>query len=170
MKNLMLSTMALASIFTLFSFWTSASEKVNKTTVKKKVLVIGIEPTLIDFSSPEYAAFPGLTSEKVNAGIKAQQAKLIELGYDVDLCMIDFGQTAITVINEKLKKNNYDGILIGAGIRIPATNFLLFEKIINTVHEGATKAKIVFNTNPKDTLEAVQRWLVITPIKGKART
>jgi hypothetical protein len=35
----------------------------------------------------------------------------------------------------------------------------LFEKILNLVHTLAPDAKICFNTNPSDTLEAVQRWI-----------
>lgn len=126
---------------------------------KKKVLMIGIDPYLIDFSTPEYAAFPGLTSEKAAAGIKGTIQQLIEFGYDAELCWTDFGETAMTVLETHLKKAQYDGVLIGAGVRIPNTNFLLFEKIINAIHEHAPKAKLFFNTNPKDTTEAVQRWL-----------
>ena len=37
--------------------------------------------------------------------------------------------------------------------------FLLFEKLINVVHEHAPRAKLCFNTNPGDTAEAVRRWV-----------
>lgn len=37
---------------------------------KKTVLVVGIDPSLIDFTSPEFAAMPGLSAEKVEMGIK----------------------------------------------------------------------------------------------------
>ena len=159
MKKLILSTIALLSIFMSFSFKSSGNDKMKNKPSSKKILIIGINPSLIDFSSPEYAAFPGLTAEKVEAGIKAQQSRLKELGYEAELCWIDLGQTALTVIAEKLKKNKFDGVLIGAGIRVTAVNFLLFEKIINNVHENAIQAKIFFNTKPTDTVESVQRWL-----------
>ncbi len=126
---------------------------------KKKILIIGIDPSLIDFTTTEFAAFPGLTAEKVEAGIKGSINKLIELGYDAELCWTDFGQTAIDGIERHLKKVPFDCVLIGAGIRKPESNFLLFEKMINAIHEFAPKAKICFNTNPTDTIEAVKRWL-----------
>lgn len=126
---------------------------------KKKILTIGIDPYIIDFSSPEFAAFPGLTAEKVDAGIKASMNQLSGLGYQPELCWVDFGQTASSVVQARLEKQDFDGVLIGAGIRIPASNFLLFEKLINAIHEYAPKAKIFFNTNPRDTTAAVQRWL-----------
>jgi hypothetical protein len=126
---------------------------------KKTILIIGIDPALIDFTTPEFVAFPGLTAAKVEAGIKGSINKLIELGYDAQLCWTDFGQTAIDVLERHLKNASFDCVLIGAGIRKPETNFLLFEKMINTIHEFAPKANICFNTNPTDTIEAVKRWL-----------
>lgn len=128
-------------------------------TQKKTILIIGINPSLIDFTSPEFAAFPGLTPEKVEAGIKGSINKLIELGYDARLCWTDFGQTAIDVLETHLKEISFDCVLIGAGIRKPEINFILFEKMINTIHEFAPKAKVCFNTNPTDTIDAVKRWL-----------
>jgi hypothetical protein len=125
----------------------------------KKVLLVGIDPKLIDFSSPEFAAFPGMTAEKVEAGIKGAIHQLNEIGYDAQLCWTDFGQTAIQVLNECLKKERFDGVLIGAGIRKPDSNFLLFERMMNAIHESAPQAKFAFNTNPMDTIAAVQRWV-----------
>mgnify|MGYP001567969805 CR=1 FL=1 len=125
----------------------------------KKVLTIGIDPKLIDFSSPEFAAFPGLTAEKVEAGVKGSINKLSELGYEAQSCWVDFGATATATLEGQLRKGPFDCILIGAGIRIPGRNFLMFEKMINTIHEHAPQAKICFNTNPQDTIDAVQRWI-----------
>ncbi|MES2133880.1 MAG: hypothetical protein V4506_16130 [Bacteroidota bacterium] len=126
---------------------------------KKKVLIIGIDPHLIDFSSAEFAAFPGLTAEKVEAGIKGSLQQLNELGYSAELCWTDFGDTAMNVLQTHLKKESFDGVVIGAGIRVPGKNFLLFEKMINQIHEHAPKSRICFNTNPQDTIPAVQRWI-----------
>jgi hypothetical protein len=126
---------------------------------KKHILLIGIDPSLIDFSSPEFAAFPGLNAEKVEAGIKGSIAELSGLGYETQLCWTDFGQTAASVVQKALQNNSYDGILIGAGIRVPVANFILFEQLINVLHEHGPKAKICFNTNPRDTVASIQRWL-----------
>jgi hypothetical protein len=129
------------------------------TMATKNILLVGIDPKLIDFSSPEFAAFPGLTAEKVNAGIQHALSELKEQGYEADLCHTDFGQTAISVVKEHLKAKTYDGVLVGAGVRVPEKNFLLFEEIVNVIHEHAPSAKLMFNTNPKDTLQSVKRRL-----------
>jgi hypothetical protein len=36
---------------------------------------------------------------------------------------------------------------------------LLFEKLVNLVHEKVPRAKLCFNTLPEDTAESVQRWV-----------
>jgi hypothetical protein len=126
---------------------------------KKSVLLIGFDPTLLDFSSPEFAAFPGLDAAKVLKALNADEARLKELGCDVEMCLIDLGETAETVVRERLRRKQFDCILIGAGVRTIPSHFILFERLINLVHAHAPQAKLCFNTNPGDTAEAVQRWL-----------
>jgi len=128
-------------------------------TDKKSVLIVGVQPTLIDFSDPDYAAYPGMDAAKVLAGLKASEDSLTALGYDVQMCLTDFGETAEAVVRNRLEQKRFDCILIGAGVRTIAGKFLLFEKLINVVHAHAPQAKLCFNTKPTDTAEAVQRWL-----------
>jgi hypothetical protein len=125
----------------------------------KSVLVIGLDPVLIDFTAPEFAAFPGASAEKVLAGLKAAEEGMKALGYDAHNCLIDFGQTAEAVVTACLKQRQFDCILIGAGVRAVSSNFLLFEKLINVVHAHAPRSKICFNTKPTDSMEAFQRWV-----------
>ena len=124
---------------------------------KKSVLVIGLDPALIDFSQPGYA--PGMDATKVLDGLKSSEDELTRLGYSVQMCLTDFGQTAEGVVQSQLQQTRFDCILIGAGVRTNPSNFLLFEKLINVVHEHAPHAKICFNTLPSDTAAAVKRWL-----------
>ena len=58
-------------------------------TDKKCVLIIGLDPTLIDFSQPGYA--PGMDAMKVLAGLKSSEDELTRLGYNVRMCLTDFG-------------------------------------------------------------------------------
>jgi len=136
-----------------------AAQHEFKSTERKRVVIIGLEPSLIDFSSSDFAAFPGMTAEKVLSGITAAEEGLKALGYDAQHCLIDFGQTAEAVVTAVLQKQQFDCILIGAGVRDVPSNFILFEKLINIVHENAPNSKICFNTNPSDTLEALRRWI-----------
>lgn len=126
---------------------------------KKSVLIVGLQPELIDFSDPAYAAFPGLNATKIMAGLTADELSLNAMGYDAKLCLTDFGETAEAVLRKVLGEKPYHCVLIGAGVRTIPPNFLLFEKLINIVHEHAPTARICFNTKPTDTAEAVRRWI-----------
>jgi len=121
---------------------------------RKSVLVIGFDPTLLDYTS-----IPDLDAAKVMAGLKADETRLLNLGYEVELCLHDLGETAETVVRDRLRQKQFDCIVIGAGLRTIPKYFILFEKLINVVHEHAPRAKMCFNTKPSDTAEAVQRWI-----------
>jgi len=123
----------------------------------KKVLIIGINPDTIDFTNPELPK--GLTKQIVEQGTKATLEKLISIGFDAGIFLVDTGETNLSKLAKQLNENRYDGIVIGNGIRSQASNFILFEQIINVVHANATASKIIFNTLPTNTDEAVKRWL-----------
>ncbi|MCL9683523.1 hypothetical protein [Legionella maioricensis] len=124
----------------------------------KSVLVIGLDPILIDFSRPDFAA-TGMDATKVLAGLRSSEEELTRLGYHVQMCLTDFGETALEVVRNHLEKKRFDCVLIAAGIRAVPSSFILFEKLINVVHQYAPQAKLCFNTKPSDTAEAVQRWI-----------
>lgn len=122
--------------------------------MKGKIFLIGLDPAVVDFS-----AFPGLNYEKLSASLTAQQQGLLDMGFDAGWCLVDRGETAESVVRTALSAKQYDVVLIGAGVRTSPAHFLLFERLLNLVHEYAPKSKICFNTSPDDTKDAVLRWL-----------
>jgi len=120
----------------------------------KKVLAIGIDPAFVDFT-----AMPQFTAEMFQNYIDAQLDRVREAGYEVTSCLIDLGETAEAVTTKALSSENFDCVLIGAGLRQPGERLPLFEKILNLVHRRAPRASICFNTTPADSAEAVQRWV-----------
>jgi hypothetical protein len=123
----------------------------------KQVLILGMNPHTIDFSQPGF--LPRLTAEKVLMGLKAERENLKAAGCDSEMYLIDTGSLDLAPLVEQLKTKQFDGIMVGAGVRLPPSNFILFEKLINTVHENAPDARIIFNTNPHDTAASIDRWL-----------
>ena len=121
---------------------------------KKNVLLIGLDPAVVD-----YSRFPGMDAEKLSAALKTDEERLNGLGYDAQWCLTDLGETAEAVVLDHLRTKEFDCVLIGAGMRTATAHFLLFEKVLNLVHEFAPRAKICFNTKPNDSAESVQRWL-----------
>jgi hypothetical protein len=118
------------------------------------VLAIGIDPVFADFS-----AFPQLTPELMRNHIDAQIDQLRAHGYEAEACLVDLGDTAEQTVDSVLQSKRVDCVVIGAGLREPAAQLLLFEKILNLVHRLAPEASICFNTTPADTLDAVRRWV-----------
>ena len=121
---------------------------------KKAVLAIGLDPVFADLS-----ATPQFTPELVRHYLDAQIARIRTLGYDVVSCLVDRGETAEATVEAALRSRRFDCIVIGAGLREPPENLLLFEKLLNLVHALAPDARIAFNTTPADTAESVQRWI-----------
>lgn len=117
------------------------------------VLALGLDPNFVDLTS-----MPGLTPELVRAYIDSQLDRIRALGYDVDSCLVDSGNTAEGVLKDSLSIRAYDCVMIGAGLRAPE-QLILLESLLNVVHARAPKAKICFNTTPADSAEAVQRWV-----------
>jgi hypothetical protein len=125
--------------------------------VKKKVLLLGIDSKFIDVN---LATSTGWDANRVKAVAQEENNKLTDLGYEPQICFIDLGETAESVVSNRLSRENFDCIMIGAGVRLVPQHTVLFEKIINAVHQKAPpSSKICFNTNPGDSAEAVLRWV-----------
>jgi hypothetical protein len=118
------------------------------------VLAIGLDPRFADFN-----AMPQLTPELIQAYIDAEIARVRDLGFDVETCLIAPGDAAEAEVEAALRGKSFACVVIGAGLRVPAEHMLLFEKILNLVHRLAPDASIAFNSTPADTAEAVRRWV-----------
>lgn len=119
----------------------------------KKVLMVGWHPSVVDYSK-----YPGLTADKLQAALSADEEKLKALGYDASIGFIHDGETAPGDLAQALSATTYDVVMIGAGVRKDDDHFLVFEKLVNVIHEHAPTARIAFNTGPTDSDAAVQRW------------
>ncbi|RVW01008.1 hypothetical protein [Rhodococcus spongiicola] len=123
-----------------------------------KVLQTGLDPDLIDFTSPDFAQFEGLTREALRKANDDNVAALRAAGFDVDNVLIDFGETAVDVIRDAITATRYDAVLIGAGVRLVPRNTLLFESLVNLIHTELPSARFVFNYVPRSTPDDIYRW------------
>ncbi len=81
------------------------------------VLVVGLDPALVNDAPSSRAAFPEVDAEVVRAGMAASQARLEELGFTTDVCLLDYGATAESVYRAALAGREYQVVVIGGGVR-----------------------------------------------------
>ena len=124
-----------------------------------RILLLGYDPDRVDFSDP--ALPPGMTVEKVHAGIAVALKQFAERGWESDVCYIRPDETAGPTVERQLRSTHYDCVVIGAGVRLPPRGLALFEAVINTVHDAAPGAAIAFNTRPDDSAAAAARALAL---------
>jgi hypothetical protein len=122
-----------------------------------RVLLVGYDPETVDFSNP--ALPPGMSAEKIRAGIALALQQMIDRGWEGDLCLVRPDETAGRTVERHLASANYACVVIGAGVRLPPQGLELFEAIVNAVHRAAPAAAIAFNARPEDSADAAARWL-----------
>jgi hypothetical protein len=122
-----------------------------------RILLLGLDPDTVDYSDP--ALPPGMTAEKVRAGIAVSLKQFADHGWESDVGFIHPDETAGPTVERLLRSTNYDCVVIGGGVRLPPRNLALFEVVINAVRKAAPAAAIAFNTRPDDSADAAARWL-----------
>jgi len=122
-----------------------------------RILFVGYDPDTVDYSDP--ALPPGMTAEKIRAGIAVALKQFADRGWEADMGFVRPDGNAGRTVEGHLASKNYDCVVIGAGVRLPPRHLGDFEATINAVHKGAPNAAIAFNTRPKDSAEAAARWL-----------
>ena len=120
-----------------------------------RILFVGYDPETVDYSDP--ALPPGMTAEKIHAGIAVAMKHFAERGWEADLGFIRPDETAAPTVERQLAQKSYDCVIIGAGVRLPPRGLALFEAVVNAVHKAAPGAAIAFNTVPQDSADAAAR-------------
>jgi hypothetical protein len=123
----------------------------------KRVVLIGFDPARVDFSDP--ALPPGMTAERIHAGVKLALADLTGRGWHPEVCFINPDETAVATVERCLASGVYDCVVIGAGVRLPPSRLVVFEAGVNAVHSAAPQAAIAFTTRPEDSGAAAARWI-----------
>ena len=107
-----------------------------------RVLPLGYDPETVDFAEP--ALPPGMTIEKVRAGIEVAMKQFAARGWEADVAFIRPDTSAAPAVARQLASKRYDCVVIGGGVRLP---------------QAAPDAAIAFNTRPDDSADAAARWL-----------
>jgi hypothetical protein len=124
-----------------------------------RVLLLGLDPETVDFSDP--ALPPGMTVQKVHAGIAVALKQFADRGWEGEVGLIRPDETAGPTVERLLASKSYDCVVIGGGVRLPPRNLALFEVVINAIRKAAPGAAIAFNTRPDDSADAAGRWVAV---------
>jgi len=124
-----------------------------------RILFVGYDPESVDYSDPVLP--PGMSGEKIRAGIAVALKQFAERGWQADVAFIRPDETAGPTVEHQLASTSYHCVVIGAGVRLPPRRLAFFEAVIHAVHKAARGAAIAFNTLPEDSADAAGRWLAV---------
>jgi len=122
------------------------------------VLSIGIHPRSLDYSTmPD-----GIDEEWLTSRIESGNAALRDAGFNFVPCQVDTSPDgAEQLIRDVCAHTSFGLAMVGGGIRLMPEHTLLFERIVNVLHEVSPGIRLCFNTAPDNTVDALRRW--ITP-------
>ena len=86
-------------------------------------------------------------------------ARLAGHGIDAEVCLVplDGIDDIEERITEALRAREWEGVVVGGGIRKSEELLELFESVVNLVRRHSPGAEIVFSNAPEDILDAVGR-------------
>lgn len=126
-------------------------------TTKNKVLLIGVDTSKFLNSN-----IPGYDPAEIHRQSVIAKDNLNSMGYDAKWCYIDItSSNPSEALTTELLANQFDCILVGAGLRKRPDQLRLLETLINIIHLNAAGAKICFNEDVHDTVETITRTLKI---------
>ena len=65
----------------------------------------------------DYSKYPGMTAEKLEVALRADEKRLNDLGYDASIGFIFDGESATEQVIKALQETAFDVVLIGTGVR-----------------------------------------------------
>jgi hypothetical protein len=124
---------------------------------KKRVLIIGEDPALIDFDAPD--APKDMSAAKVMDGLNGSVARLQAVGHEAELLLTRDAASVEAQVSRTVQGRSYDVIVIGAGLRTLPKMTGQFEQLMNVLRDKSPKSKLAFNSRPDDSDAAALRWL-----------
>lgn len=122
-----------------------------------RILLIGIDPDLVDFSDP--AVPPGMDADMIRRGIRQALDELAAAGHEARHIDIPLDPANQELLTEKLASNPVDCAVVGGGVRVPPRNLVLFEAVLNTIVHTASPPAIALVAHPGEVAAAVARVL-----------
>lgn len=124
----------------------------SSTAPDPQILVLGIDPRRMG---------GGFDPAPVAQAIETGMAKFAEQGIGAQSCLfgIDGSDNPEELATAALTAQAWKCVIIGVGLRKADNELLLFERMVNLVHQHAPDAAIAFNTTLPEFYQAAARWI-----------
>jgi hypothetical protein len=106
----------------------------------------------------DHPLIPAEERPKITKRLADLRQRMRDAGYNYEIVHAS-PKTGLDAFRQLLRTHPCDGVLIGGGVvSDPAMSYFM-EQIVNTTHEIAPKAKIMFHSHSVDVLTTIERWL-----------
>jgi len=129
----------------------------SSTTSPLKLLLTGLVPSSADI--PQWATALYGTGPEIEAKVQADAQRLRSAGHDITLYYFDDQDpaTGLKWLEETLKREKFQGIQVGSGLRLLPQHMVLFENVLDTCRRWAPGSVFLFNDGPGTSWDAVMR-------------
>lgn len=110
----------------------------------------------------DHPLIPPAEAPKIRKRLDDLQATMRAAGYHYEILHAS-PESGLDDFKNQLKTNPPDGVLIGGGVAGDPSLSYFMEQIINTTHEEAPKAKIMFFNHSTHVRTTVERWFKPRP-------
>lgn len=125
-------------------------------TKQPKILITGLT---VHADIPEYFRQLFGTPGQIQAAITADENRIRGAGFDVTSFQINDADTeaGLEWIEDKLRAQRFDGLMIGSGLRLIPPQTALFESVVDVCRRLRPDAVLMFNSGPGTNWETLQR-------------
>jgi hypothetical protein len=104
----------------------------------------------------DHSSIPEDVREKVRKGMDATLALYARVNCSMD-CLFVTPEEMHKVVAYLQSHPQLSGVVLGFGVRGNPDLTVFFEETVQAVREHAPQARLIFNTRPDDSLQAIQR-------------
>lgn len=139
------------------ALWTTTRNELSIMPAKPSIILVGFKP--------ENKIVPENLKDFLTKALESATRDVEGAGYELTIIdPVPYLEKGLQNLVDYFSQQRPEGVCVGFGVRAQPEHTFVFEQLIEAVRRGSPGAKIMFNTNPGSTLEAIQRWL---PLEGK---
>ncbi len=122
------------------------------------ILVIGL---IVHSKIPLYFRELYGTPDEIQAAITGDENRIRNAGYDVTSYQINDSDAAAGLewLEDKLRSEHFDGIILGSGLRLIPQQTALFESAVDACQRVKPDTLLMFNSGPGTNWDTLQRNL-----------